>query len=138
MADRNIRNIDPALCAALKSEAATAGVSLDKYCIQILESRHDRTPAKPEPLLPAGMSPGPGGGLLDAFHVKNGSAPAAVPAGPAQFTGSAAEGMWPTPLPTVGQEPPMMGGHPATPAPRPKCSHGWMNAKLCPQCRAVN
>jgi hypothetical protein len=125
MADRNIRNIDPALCAALKSEAAAAGKGLDEYCIEILKARHIQT-VKVE--LPSSALP-------DPLHAARDPLTGTLLKQPEP---GVVYGMWgedgaekadAAPVPVSGPGVVVM--------PKPQCPHGYLNRGLCPQCRAA-
>ena len=132
MADRNIRNFPAELTAALKAEAKTLGKGLDEYCIEILASRKSLK-QNSEPLLPAGKSPAPGGALLDAFHAaRDTKTGEVIKQEPAPIVGD-----WDAPAAEAGPgELPAPPPPPAAPVKR-GCPHGWMNSRLCPQCRAI-
>jgi plasmid stability protein len=123
----NIRPIDPALRAALKSEAAAHGKGISEYAIEILASRHLRQ-------LPpsAAVSERPGGYNVTEAATDPVSGKALVQEPPPAL------GMW-------DDEPTKASGAPAVEpvsgpgvvaTVKPQCAHGYMNRKLCPQCRA--
>ena len=128
MADLNLRNISPELRTALKTEAAAAGKGLIEYSIEILANR------KPASLLPPASNPGPGDGLMDAFHAARDPQSGKVLKQPEP---KVVYGMWGEDEATKTAGPVLVESGPGVVvASKPTCPHGYMNRALCPQCRA--
>lgn len=127
--DRNIRNIDPELCAALKTEAAEADKGLDEYCIEILTSRHVKVEKSAPETVVAAALPDPLHGARDPMtgEVLKQPEPGVV------------YGRWgeDEPATKVQAVPMPVSGPGVLRMPKPKCPHGYMNVALCPQCRAA-